>query len=136
MAAVCFSPVISIQWVGMLSAIARALLQQTHILVAPHHGREDGQWSGFAGSVPHLRWVIISDKGHAHETQRMSAPFYAALAQGWKFGPNSTNRKVLTTRSDGSIAIEVTPQGHVRAWTFDQNYTPPRRPQRPSIKWI
>lgn len=102
---------------------AKMLLRQTHIMIAPHHGRDDGQWDGFAGNVPLLRWVIVSDKGHVHDTQKLAVPFYGALAQGWKFGPNvDQERKVLTTRSDGSIAIEIDAQSKVRAWSFDESY--------------
>jgi hypothetical protein len=102
---------------------ARTLPHQTHIMIAPHHGRDDGQWDGFAGNVPLLRWVVISDKGHMYDTQKLACPFYGALAQGWKFGPNlEWDRKVLTTRSDGSIAIQVDAQGNVRGWTFDESY--------------
>jgi hypothetical protein len=102
---------------------AHTLLRQTHIMIAPHHGRDDGQWDGFAGNVPWLRWVVISDKGHMHDTQKFATPFYGALAQGWKFGQNLEQvRKVLTTRSDGSIAIEIDLQSRVRAWSFDESY--------------
>lgn len=110
---------------------ARAFLRQTHIMIAPHHGRDDGQWSGFAGNVPWLRWVIISDKGHMYDTQKLACPFYGALAQGWKFGQNlDQDRKVLTTRSDGSIAIEISAQGNVRAWSFDESYAAMHGQQR------
>jgi beta-lactamase superfamily II metal-dependent hydrolase len=110
---------------------ARTLLRQTHIMIAPHHGREDGQWPGFAGNVPSLRWVVISDKGHMHDTQKLACPFYGALAQGWKFGKNlEQDRYVLTTRNDGSIAIEIDAQGNVRAWSFDESYAAMRAAQR------
>lgn len=114
-----------------LGDTARRMLRQTHVLIAPHHGRDDGQWEGFAGNVPLLRWVVISDKGHMYDTQKLATPFYGALAQGWKFGPKlDQDRKVLTTRSDGSIAIEIGVDSQVRAWTFDESYAGMRSVQR------
>lgn len=84
-------------------------LYRTKILIASHHGRESGYCEEiFQYCHPHF--VIISDKSVVHDTQ--DHDLYSEHCLGLNFG--GTLRKVLTTRSDGKITIEV-PQ--------DNNYT-------------
>ncbi|MBN2410675.1 hypothetical protein JXQ31_03215 [candidate division KSB1 bacterium] len=77
-------------------------LKKTNFLLASHHGRE----SGFCEEIfdfckPEL--IIISDEAIEHETQLSN--LYSKYASGIMFG--DTLRKVLTTRKDGKIKIEI-----------------------------
>ena len=80
----------------------------THVLVAPHHGRE----SGFHG--PLFRVIrplstIISD-GNFVDTSATS--LYSERTEGWQVNRRngrSDFRKCVTTRKDGPIDITVTP---------------------------
>lgn len=77
-------------------------LKRTNILVASHHGRENGySESIFNFCKPHV--VVISDKAIEHETQMHDS--YEKHATGIQF-PGEL-RKVLTTRKDGKITIDV-----------------------------
>ncbi|MEF8758754.1 MAG: hypothetical protein V5B36_03225 [Candidatus Accumulibacter sp. UW25] len=79
----------------------RNAVAKTHVLVASHHGRENGicpdLFSKY-GCSPF--WIVISDKGYMHDTQE-TIPFYSQHTQGATFRGNK--RKVLTTRKDGVI---------------------------------
>jgi len=83
-------------------------LRRTNILVASHHGRESGYCQEvFNYCSPDI--VIISDKPVMHETQNHN--FYARHCKGLNVG--EIIRKVLTTRNDGKITIDI----------FDKTYT-------------
>lgn len=78
-------------------------LAYTDILVASHHGRESGCCEEiFLHFKP--TFVVISDKSMEHETQE-TANWYAARAVGGIFN-GDRNRKVITTRSDGSLILD------------------------------
>ena len=81
-------------------------IQNVHVLVAPHHGREAGFHKElFDNFSPKL--TIISDSKFldTSATQR-----YGEVTQGWtvhrRNGPDQT-RKCVTTRNDGVIDVEV-----------------------------
>lgn len=95
-------------WQGFLSnQIFLDCLRRTNILVASHHGREGGYCENiFAYCSPHA--VIISDKAIVHGTQ--DHDLYSRHCSGLNFG--GTLRKVLTTRNDGKITIDVPPIGN------------------------
>lgn len=79
----------------------RDAVKQTNVLIASHHGREDGlEPEVFTkyGCDPY--WIIISDKGYMYDTQK-TVPQYEQYAQGAGF--RGQVRKVLTTRNDGHI---------------------------------
>ena len=83
-------------------------IQSTHVLVAPHHGRESGFHAPlFERITPML--TIISD-GRVVDTSATSR--YSAACKGWvvtrRNGPR-TERKSVTTRNDGAIEVVVTP---------------------------
>jgi beta-lactamase superfamily II metal-dependent hydrolase len=83
------------------------MLPGTDVLVASHHGRQNGFNSQvFKYFTPSV--VVISDKPIAHDTQRM-VPDYRAVVrtQGVKVATTMKNRHVLTTRRDGSITFLV-----------------------------
>ncbi|MGU9963325.1 MAG: ComEC/Rec2 family competence protein [Candidatus Halichondribacter symbioticus] len=80
-------------------------LNKVNILVASHHGREDGYCEDvFEYCNPEL--IIISDGKKKYETQEKTPGWYEKKALGIKF-TNGTNRSVLTTRKDGNITIDV-----------------------------
>ncbi len=83
----------------------KGMLQQVNVLVASHHGRENGCCDEiFEFCKPY--YVVISDKGYAHDTQQ-TVPYYRARAKGGPF--RGENRHVLTTRNDGSIEFSFSP---------------------------
>lgn len=84
----------------------RVALANTHVLIAPHHGRENGYCAEiFNYATPDI--VVVSDKPIVHATQAHS--LYEPHVRGMQF-PNGL-RKVLTTRNDGKITITVTGPG-------------------------
>ncbi|CAH1903565.1 conserved hypothetical protein [Candidatus Nitrotoga sp. HW29] len=87
-------------------------LKGTHILVAPHHGRDNGYHEDiFQSCAPEV--VVISDKEIMYGTQEEMAQTYAnhVSGTGVPFGPLATKRKVLTTRNDGHLLIELDVNG-------------------------
>lgn len=77
-------------------------LLRTKILVASHHGRKSGYCKEvFDYCQPDV--VIISDKSVIHDTQDHN--LYDQHCSGLNFGENL--RKVLTTRNDGKITIDI-----------------------------
>ena len=98
----------------------RALLQRQHfrrelsgidILVASHHGRENGFCPEVFDYV-RPQAVVISDKPIAHDTQR-TVPDYLAVVpeRGVIIRTTMKKRHVLTTRRDGSIQFDVHDDG-------------------------
>lgn len=95
----------------------RALLQRqefvnelrgTDILVASHHGRENGYCEDiFDYFTPSA--IVISDKPIEHETQE-TVPDYRKVVrtQGVRVKTTMKDRHVLTTRRDGWIQFSVT----------------------------
>lgn len=83
----------------------RGALNNVDIFVASHHGREDGyceeMFQYFGPNCP--RFVVVSDKSIVHETQKTAA-WYAGKAVGGVFN-GETNRRFITTRSDGSLVV-------------------------------
>jgi len=91
-------------------------LRRTNILIASHHGRESGYCREvFNYCTPHV--VIISDKPVMHETQNHN--LYVQHCSGLNF--NGNLRKVLTTRNDGKITIEIPAIGNYTVY-INQNY--------------
>jgi beta-lactamase superfamily II metal-dependent hydrolase len=86
----------------------RQALQATNVYVASHHGRENGCSDDVAALLTSVFYVVISDKGYAHETQR-TLPFYRQIARGGPF--RDEQRRVLTTRNDGRIGFNFTAGG-------------------------
>ncbi len=91
-------------------AEVKSHLLSTDVLIAPHHGRDNGYHEAiFDNCFPEV--VIISDKDIMHDTQGGMAQKYAnhVLGDGISFG--GISRKVLTTRSDGHILVEFESDG-------------------------
>jgi beta-lactamase superfamily II metal-dependent hydrolase len=81
-----------------------ALMPRLHILVAPHHGRENGKCEALFdtyGCNPQL--VLISDCAKKHQSQE-TVPYYASKAKGIANVRGQT-RYVMTTRNDKEIAF-------------------------------
>jgi beta-lactamase superfamily II metal-dependent hydrolase len=92
-------------------------LNSTTVLVASHHGREDGYCEEiFANWRP--RAVVFSDKGIVHESQETSEMYRAKTQDpGVILLNGERNRKVLTTRDDGDIRFTVLNNGDFYVWT-------------------
>lgn len=99
-------------WRALLSdATFRAELATTNILVASHHGRQNGYCDDvFNYFTPDA--VVISDKPIVHDTQR-TVPDYRRVVrdQGVVVRTTMKRRHVLTTRRDGSITFIVDGNG-------------------------
>jgi beta-lactamase superfamily II metal-dependent hydrolase len=92
-------------------------LRRTKIFIASHHGRESGYCAEvFNYCSPNV--IIISDKSIEHDTQAHS--LYQQHATGLSFG-NGELRKVLTTRNDGKITIDIPMAGNYVVY-IKQNY--------------
>ena len=85
----------------------REAISGTNVLVAAHHGRESGFYKDLFEYVTPLI-TIVSD-GRAQDTNASSR--YSVVSQGWNVKRRSTGnrekRYCLTTRTDGSIEVEV-----------------------------
>lgn len=99
-------------WELMLTkADVQTWLEQTNILIAPHHGRENGYHADiFDYCQPAC--VILSDKPIVHETQKDMAALYASHVRGngITYTPatgKAVRRKTLTTRNDGHVIVTV-----------------------------
>ena len=82
----------------------KAAVRNAYILLAPHHGRESGYNSDFVSLVnPSL--TIVSD-GKYCDTSANNR--YSQKSTGWKVYKNGTSsdRKCLTTNSDGEVFVE------------------------------
>ena len=87
----------------------REAIANTHVLVAPHHGRESGFHSELFDHISPLL-TIISD-GRTVDTSATGR--YSTMTEGWRvLRRNGTyeNRKCVTTRNDGTIETIIQPQ--------------------------
>src|SRR5262249_47735755 len=84
----------------------RALLAQTNIFVASHHGRMDG-YCPEVFDVCRPEVIICSDKSVMHDTQTVN---YSQHARGITWNGSDT-RHCLTTRKDGNLTITPTAAG-------------------------
>ncbi len=89
-------------------------LARTNIFIASHHGRDNGYYPEiFSYCKPEC--IIISDKGIIHDTQRNMSSVYGEHVTGTGVSFNddlSNKRKVLTTRDDGHIWVQLHPGGN------------------------
>jgi len=102
-------------WELMLKkASVRQLLKETNIFFASHHGRRNGYCADvFEYCKPEC--IIISDKEIIHGTQESMSQIYAkhVFGNGIEFRSNNNVniRKVITTRSDGHVLINLSEDG-------------------------
>ncbi len=83
-------------------------IENTHVLVAPHHGRVSGFHRPLFDHISPLL-TIISD-GRFVDTSATGR--YSAQTKGWnvqKRSGGTENRKCVTTRNDGAIGITIEP---------------------------
>lgn len=87
----------------------RNQLANVHVVVASHHGRENGYCEEvFKYCTPQI--VIMSDKCKMHETQETVSKYGSKTSGILHLGKK---RKVFTTRYDGAISIERNVNGYV-----------------------
>ena len=94
----------------------KELLKKTNIFFASHHGRLNGYCSDvFNYCKPEC--IIISDKEMVHGTQENMSQVYSkhVYGNGIQFASKESSniRKVITTRSDGHISINIKSNGIV-----------------------
>ncbi|XWO47343.1 hypothetical protein JQR89_10405 [[Pseudomonas] boreopolis] len=98
-------------WLALLEQPAfRAELTGTTILVASHHGRENG-YCAEVFNYCHPQAIVMSDKAIVHDTQRMAQTYRQRVIDHWPNGvmvaTTGRSRHVLTTRRDGTIQFRV-----------------------------
>ncbi len=89
----------------LLSNRFKTAISDADILLAPHHGRESGYYLDFINLV-NPRLTVVSD-GRFCDTSANAK--YSAKSRGWtvhKKNGTSTERKCLTTNSDGEVYIK------------------------------
>jgi len=102
-------------WLALLENPAfRAELTYTDVLVASHHGRENGYCGeGFDYCKPQV--VVMSDKSIVHDTQLMAQTYHNKITsykpQGVFVATTGKRRHVLTTRKDGHIQFDIDNKG-------------------------
>lgn len=101
----------------------RAELAGTTVLVASHHGRENGYCEALFNYI-YPRAVVMSDKAIVHDTQRMTQTYRQRVVDHWPNGvfvrTTGKQRHVLTTRRDGWIQFVVDEFGNFDIYT--ENY--------------
>ena len=104
-------------WINLLKDDAfRKAIIDVDILKVPHHGRKEGCSEELFKYI-HPKLCIVSDKPIDDSNRNtVATAWYEARTKGIRFGNNV--RKVLTTRNDGSIFIEVSDNG---SWTVYLN---------------
>jgi beta-lactamase superfamily II metal-dependent hydrolase len=93
------------------------------VLVAAHHGRENGyRKEVFDNCAP--RAIVMSDKAVVHDTQRMTETYHQRVVDNWpdgvKVATTMKPRHVLTTRRDGWIQFDVDAGGNFTITTEKQ----------------
>jgi beta-lactamase superfamily II metal-dependent hydrolase len=93
----------------------RQIAAGVDVLVAPHHGRDDGICPALFdvyGCKPQL--VVISDDYKQYDTQETTT-YYGGKARGIPSFRDQGARYVLTTRNDGEIRFSFK-SGYCTAW--------------------
>lgn len=92
----------------MQRGMFKTAIQNADILLAPHHGRVNGYYNDFVNLV-NPRLTIISD-GKYCDTSANGR--YSQKSRGWtvhKGNGTSTERKCLTTNTDGEVFVSFGP---------------------------
>ncbi|WP_102959321.1 ComEC/Rec2 family competence protein [Mangrovicella endophytica] len=97
----------------LVNATIKEALAGTNVLIASHHGRENGQ-SDEAMTLMNPNVVIFSDSRMQHDSQETNE-WYRSHVPGIReittFGIEPKRRHVFTTRRDGTITIEADTTG-------------------------
>jgi beta-lactamase superfamily II metal-dependent hydrolase len=94
-------------------------VKNADILLAPHHGRENGYYNDFINLV-NPRLTIVSD-GRFCDTSANGR--YSQKSRGWivhKGNGTSSERKCLTTNSDGEVFVSFGPSTDLNFKNFLQ----------------
>jgi beta-lactamase superfamily II metal-dependent hydrolase len=88
----------------------RNAIAGTNVLVAPHHGRQNG-YNREAMNLMNPQLVIFSDSTVQYDTQATSSLYKGHTTGAWVHSPVAglQERHVLTTRRDGTIKLEFEP---------------------------
>jgi competence protein ComEC len=86
----------------------RSTVSNATVLLAPHHGRDGDFCAEFVNAV-NPRLTVFSDKAIQYETQAHAAQKYYNATRGTTWSGNP--RRVLTTRSDGTITFTFESSG-------------------------
>lgn len=102
-------------WLNLLRSQEsfRTAVANTHVLMASHHGRENGickELFDVYKCRPQI--VVLSDDYHQYDTQKTTA-YYQSKTTGIKH--YGENRYVLTTRCDGEIWFDFSGQPYGNA---------------------
>jgi len=94
-------------WLALLHSnpIFASRVASTHVLLASHHGRENGiceELFDEYGCKPEI--IIVSDDYHQYDTQQ-TVSYYGSKAKGIQ-GFRGESRWVLTTRCDGDLLFQ------------------------------
>lgn len=102
------------------NAAFRAAVSSTDVLIASHHGRDNGICEEMF-DVLHCNpaIVVISDDYHQYDTQKTTG-YYKSKAKGISF--HGETRYVLTTRCDGEIWFDFTGKPYGRAGCSKPRY--------------
>lgn len=108
-------------WLALLERPEfREELKNVDVLVAAHHGRENGYCEELFNYC-HPRAVVMSDKAIVHDTQGMTQTYRQRVLDHWPDGvivaTTSKRRHVLTTRRDGWIQFNVNDRGSFEIYT-------------------
>lgn len=91
----------------MLKDEFKLAVANADVLLAPHHGRESGYDSDFVSLVK-PRITVVSD-GRFCDTSANAR--YSRMSRGWlvhsRSGAESTERRCLTTNTDGHIEVRI-----------------------------
>lgn len=101
----------------MQSETFKEAVNEADILLAPHHGRENGYHNEFVNLV-NPRLTIVSD-GRFCDTSANGR--YSQKSRGWtvfKENGTSSERKCLTTNSDGEIYVSFGPTTNKESKNF------------------
>lgn len=98
-----------------------AAIRHTHVLVAPHHGRDNGccdlMFDAMAEDSPQV--CVISDGKIKYDSQ-LTQSWYGNRIRG-VVTTTGEYRKVVTTRADGKITIEI-PSGCLGSLTTQREH--------------
>lgn len=108
-------------WLALLEQPAFCTeLADTTVLVASHHGRNNGYCEALFNYC-HPRVVVMSDKAIIHDTQGMTQTYHQRVIDycpsGVTVATTGKQRHVLTTRRDGWIQFNVNDHGDFAIYT-------------------
>lgn len=106
---------------GMRSVLHAPLfssaVRNLHVLIAPHHGRENGcSQDLFDAMYPHRPQLCVMSDGDMQYESQETHDWYRHRVGGVQMQDGVT-RRILTTRSDGRITLDIPASGLGRVTT-------------------